>query len=357
MDASSVERGSVQVTTVSGPVPADELGMTLTHEHLVSDWTLRAVEPEGGAERKLFHGRVDASINWLLTDDPWCCLDNGRQDDTEAMIEELRHFIDAGGTTIVDCTNGDIGRDPRGLKEISARTGLNVVMGSGWYIHRFHDEHKASAGADELCDELVDEFENGVGGTGVRPGIIGEIGVSPKFTDAEKTRLRAACRAQHRLRVPLFVHLPGWQRRAFEVLDIVMKDEGVAPDAVVLCHMDPSGGDVDYQRSVAEHGVWLGFDMIGMPYYYAGEGQSPAPDQTACAIAGLIRDGYAAQILLSHDLAAKSMWTRNGGNGVGYVPRLFLPRLQRHGVPAEVTAALLTTNPRQLFTVAREGAL
>jgi phosphotriesterase-related protein len=67
------------------------------------------------------------------------------------------------------------------------------------------------------------------------------------------------------------------------------------------------------------------------------------------AVAGLIRDGYADQILLSHDLAVKSMWTRNGGNGIGYVPRLFLPRLERHGVPGSVTSGLLTVNPRRLF--------
>ncbi len=339
----------MQVTTVLGPVSADDLGMALTHEHLFSDWTRPAKVPEEAAERALYHARVDASISWLLSDNPRCCLDNCRQDDADAMVEELQNFVGAGGRTVVDCTNADIGRNPLVLQEISKRTGLNIVMGSGWYVHPFHDESKALATADDLCDELVAEFANGAGDTGVRPGIIGEIGVSPKFTDGEKTRLRAACRAQRQVGVPLFIHLPGWQRRAFEVLDMAVNDEGVAPQAIVLCHMDPSGEDVEYQRAVAGRGVWLEFDMIGMPYYYAGEGQSPAPEQTARAIAGLIRDGHAAQILLSHDLAAKSMWTRNGGNGIGYVPRLFLPRLQRHGVSTSVAASLMTANPRNLF--------
>ena len=350
MNAQVSQGTSVQVATVCGPVRADELGMTLTHEHLVSDWSRRAEEPKGEAECDLYYAQVDASMAWLLNDNPRCCLDNGRQDDPTAMVEELGHFIDAGGGTVVDCSNGDMGRNPAMLQEISERSGLNIVMGSGWYVHAFHDESKALASVDELWGELVGEFEDGVGDTGVRPGVIGEIGVSPQFTDAEKTRLRAACRGQRRLGVPLFIHLPGWQRRAFEVLDIVLQDEGVAPEAVVLCHMDPSGEDVGYQRAVAAQGVWLEFDMIGMPYYYDGEGQSPAPDQTAQAIAGLIRDGHAGRILLSHDLAAKSMWTRNGGNGIGYVPRLFLPRLQRHGVPPSVTAALMTDNPCRLFT-------
>lgn len=346
--------GPVLVNTVRGPVPVGELGMTLTHEHLVFDWTSVFREPEGAEERRLYHRRVDASMNWLLADRPHCCLDNG-QDDPRATVEELRNFVAAGGRTVVDCSNGDIGRDPLALRWISERSGTHIVMGSGWYVHAFHDGDRVRAGADELCDELVAEFRHGVGDSGVRPGVIGEIGVSPAFTDAEKVRLRAASRAQPRLGVPLLIHLPGWQRRAFEVLDLVL-EEGVAPEAVVLCHMDPSGADVTYQRAVAERGVWLEFDMIGMPFYYAGEGQSPAPDQTASAVAGLVHAGYAASILLSHDVSAKSMWTRHGGNGFGYIPQLFLPRLERHGVSADVAAELVTHNPRRLFTTSSEAA-
>jgi phosphotriesterase-related protein len=340
---------SVLVNTVRGPVSSGDLGMTLTHEHFVVDWTARMVAPSKPAERELYESRVDASMTWLLTENPGCCLDNARLDDVPGMIEELKNFVRSGGRTVVECSNGDIGRDPLALRDISEKSGLNIIMGSGWYVHPFHDSARATAMADELCEELLAEFANGVGDTGVKPGIIGEIGVSPLFTDAEKIRLRAACRAQRRLGVPMFVHLPGWQRRALEVLDIAIKQEGVAPEAIVLCHMDPSGQDVSYQRAVAEQGVWLEFDMIGMLNYYAGEGQSPSPEQTAAAVAGLIRDGYGEQLLLSHDLAVKSMWTRNGGNGIGYVPRLFLPRLERHGVPGSVTSDLLTVNPRRLF--------
>ena len=345
--------GPVQVTTVLGTVPVDELGMTLTHEHLICDWTGPLTEPDGAAERELFARPVDASIRWLLTENPACCFDNARLEDPSAVVEELQPFLEAGGRTVIDCTNGDIGRNPHALQEISERTGLNVVMGSGWYVHPYHDSATADATEGELYDLLLAEFADGVGDSGVRPGIIGEIGVSPKFTDSEKIRLRAAARAQRELGVPLLIHLPGWQRRAFEVLDIVLGEQGVAPEAVVLCHMDPSGEDPDYQREAASHGVWLEFDMIGMPNYFPGEGQSPAPDQTAAAIARLVEEGYAARLLLSHDIALKSLWTRHGGNGMGFVPRLFLPRLERHGVPPAVTAELLTVNPRRLFTDAR----
>ncbi|GJF04849.1 phosphotriesterase family protein [Pseudonocardia sp. D17] len=345
---------TVLVSTVRGPVPVDALGMTLTHEHLLSDWSGRPrAEPEDPAERALFHAEVSPSMQWVLREDPRCCRDNATQDDPDATVAELANFVEAGGRTVVDCTNGDVGRDPLALRDIADRTGLNVVMGSGWYVHIFHSARRAETTVDDLVAEILAEFADGVGDTGIRPGIIGEIGVSPQFTEAERTHLRASARAQRELGVPLFVHLPGWQRRAHEVLDIVLDEERVRPEAVVLCHMDPSGEDPDYQRAVAERGVWLEFDMIGMPFFYAGEGQCPAPHQTADAVAALVAAGYAEHLLLSHDMATKAMWTRNGGNGYGYVPRFFLPRLERHGVPGEVTASLLTANPRRLFTAAR----
>lgn len=349
MGETEASRTVARVNTVCGSIAATDLGMTLMHEHLVVDWTKRMGEPSEAEARHQYHARVNPSMHWLLADNPACCLDNARFDDVESMIEELGNFSAAGGRTIVECSNADIGRDPLALREISKKSGLHIVMGSGWYVHPFHDPEQASLGVDELCAELIAEFENGAGDTGIKPGIIGEIGVSPLFTDGERLRLRAAARAQRQLKVPMLIHMPGWQRRGHEVLDIVLREEGVAPEAVSLCHMDPSGEDVEYQRAIAARGVWLEFDMIGMPNYYPGEGQSPSPDQTAKAIAGLVRDGHAKRILLSHDLATKSMWTRNGGNGVGYIPRLFLARLERHGVAPSAAADMMTVNPLQLF--------
>jgi phosphotriesterase-related protein len=151
--------------------------------------------------------------------------------------------------------------------------------------------------------------------------------------------------------VPLLIHLPGWQRRAHEVVDIVLA-EGVDPAAVVLCHMDPSGKDTAYQREVAARGVWLEFDMIGMPFNFPGEGQSPSVEDTVEAVRGLIADGHADRLLLSHDVVLKAMWTRNGGNGYGFVPTAFLPRLVEAGVPADTARALTTTNPAALFVAA-----
>ncbi|MEV5753878.1 phosphotriesterase-related protein [Actinoallomurus sp. NPDC052308] len=337
------------VTTVTGPVPSAELGLTLTHEHLRNDVRKAVTEPDDPRLGFLRDARTAPDLAWLLREQPYACLDHCVLDDLDAMLADLRAFASAGGGTIVDVTPGGLGRDPLALRSLAERSGLRIVMGSGWYLQAHHPAHLSSAGERRLARELVAEFTGGADGTGILPGVIGEIGVSPDFTEDEHTALRAAARAQRETGVPLYVHLPGWQRRAHEVLDIVLGDYGVPPGAVVLCHMDPSHDDPDYQYAVADRGVWLEFDMIGMPFRYPGEGQSPAPHETARAIARLIGRGHGERLLLSHDVFLKSMLTAYGGNGFRYVPTLFIPRLVEHGIAPEAAEDLLRTNPARLF--------
>ncbi|KAA9150183.1 phosphotriesterase [Amycolatopsis acidicola] len=336
------------VQTVTGPVPAAELGLTLPHEHLANDIRSAVRPPRDPELNWLREAKTAPDIAWLLREEPYACLDHCVLDDARATEADLTAFAEAGGRTVIDLTPPGIGRNPEALRGFAERTGVRIVMGSGWYLEPFHPAGISVTGEQELAAGLVAEFS----GPGIRPGVIGEIGVSPDFTPDEHKTLRAAARAQRETGVPLFVHLPGWQRRAHEVLDIVLGDYGVAPEAVVLCHMDPSGEDGGYQRAVAERGVWLEFDMIGMPFTYPGEGTSPPPDRTALAIAELVHNGHERQLLLSHDVFLKSMLTTYGGNGFRYVPTLFAQRLAELGVSA---GELLTTNPARLFAAAAKG--
>ncbi|GAA3749078.1 phosphotriesterase-related protein [Spinactinospora alkalitolerans] len=346
--------GAVGVGTVTGVIGSDRLGLTLPHEHLVNDLRSAVVPPTRPERAFLTDAAVTPELAWLLREDPYACRDHCVLDDVDAVVADLAVFAEAGGRSVIDLTPPGIGRDPAALRGIAERTGLNVIMGSGWYLQRFHPAHLARTGVDDLAAELVAEFRaEGPGAAG--PGVIGEIGVSPDFTADEHTALRAACAAQREVGVPLFVHLPGWRRRAFEVLDIVLEEQGVDPGAVVLCHMDPSGEDPVYQLAVAERGAWLEFDMVGMPFRYPGEGQSPAPADTARAVRTLVRAGHAGRLLLSHDVFLKSMLTRHGGNGFGYVPVLFADRLRGLGVDDATVDLLLAGNPRRLFEAAARG--
>ena len=346
------------IRTVTGDVDSAALGLVLPHEHLGNDISGAFREAADPRVAALLAGPVRADLAWLLADHPYASRDNCRLDDDDAMAADLAGFADVGGRTVLDLTPPGIGRDPERLRQLSLATGVQVVMGSGWYLQPTHPPEVATMPADRLADVLVAEFDPA---RELRPGVIGEIGVSPSFTGDERKALRAACRAQRRVGVPIFVHLPGWQRRAPEVLRVVLDEEGVDPAAVVLCHMDPSGDDRGYQRAVAERGVHLEFDMVGMPFDFGGEGQSPAPAATAAAVVALVEAGHGDRLLLSHDLFLKAMLTRFGGNGLAYVPLAFADRLRRCGLDPELVTSFMTRNPRALFeraaasTTAPEG--
>ena len=344
---------TVAVQTVRGPIDVTELGITLSHEHLYADFSSYVWQPPQPWKEALARQPVSAEIAWALREDPFFHPDNCRLDDADASVAELAAFVADGGRTVVDCTNAGMGRDPEKLAEISARTGLNVVMGSTWYVGTTHDERLRSRSVAELAEDLLEEVLHGVAGTGVRPGVLGELGISADLGDSEERCLRAAARVQVRTGLPLYVHLPGWHRLGGRVLDIV-EEEGAPPSAVVLSHMNPSGSDLDYQAGLAARGAWLGYDMTGMGFYFADHGgQAPSPDEDATAVARLISEGFGDRVLVSHDVFVKAMWTRYGGNGYSFLPRLFLPRLvRRHGIAPEAATALLTDNPARLFVTA-----
>lgn len=341
--------GSGRVMTVDGPIPSAQLGHTLMHEHLQNDcrcWWNPPREPE---RQYLADAEIHIEILAELRQDPFVNRHNIALDDLELAIAEVKQFVAVGGHSIVDPTCRGIGRDPLKLRRISASTGLQVVMGAGYYLADSMPEAMAKLSIDDIADEIVAEALEGADGTDARIGLIGEIGVSSTFTAEEEKSLRGAVRAQVRTGLPLMVHLPGWFRLAHRVLDIV-EQEGGNLRHTVLCHMNPSHMDPVYQATLAQRGAFLEFDMIGMDFFYADQGvQCPSDDEVARAILGLVEHGYLDRILLSQDVFVKMMLTRYGGNGYAFVTRHFLPRLLRHGIDPAALETLMVTNPRRVF--------
>ncbi len=341
---------SGQVMTVLGPVPSGDLGPTLMHEHLLNDCRCWWHRPEQPDRQHLATARVSASILGELRMDPFVCLDNCTLDDEAAAVEELRPAASLGCRTVVDPTCRGIGRDPAALVRIAHETGLNIVMGAGYYLQASHPPEFAALSVQDICDEIVQEAVDGIGG--VRIGLVGEIGVSSDFTPAEQRSLQGAARAAARTGLPLMVHLPGWFRHGHRVLDMT-EAEGADPAHTVLCHMNPSGADTEYQYGLARRGAFLEYDMVGMNYWYADQAvQCPSDEENAKAIAGLAEAGYLGQVLLSQDVFLKMMLTRHGGFGYAYVQRHFLPRLGRMGLSQAELDRLMIANPRRVFDAA-----
>lgn len=346
--------GSGLVMTVDGPVPSADLGVTLMHEHLQNDCRCWWNPPSDPARAHLAEGPVRTGILGELRQDPFANLDNCALDDLPLAIEEAGAFARVGGRTVVDPTCRGIGRDPGKLRAIAAGTGLNVVMGAGYYLHTSFPPGFEDLSADAIADQIVAEALDGVDGTDARVGLIGEVGVSSDFTEGEERSLRGAARAMVRTGLPLMVHLPGWFRLGHRVLDVV-EEEGGDPRHVVLCHMNPSHDDPPYQEGLAARGAFLEFDMIGMDFFYADQqAQCPSDDEVARAILRLVGAGFGDRVLLSQDVFLKMMLTRHGGNGYAFVVNHFLPRLRRHGADEGLLRRFMVDNPRRVFDATLE---
>jgi len=342
--------GSGLVMGVNGPIPVGSLGVTLMHEHLVNDCQCWWNRPKDKAREDLGSRKVGMDILGELRMDPFANLDNCALDDPNLASRELMAFVAAGGRSVIDPTCRGIGRNPRALRQISAATGLNIIMGSGYYLERSHPPGLGAMSADAVADEIVREASEGVEGTDAKIGLIGEIGVSGEFTPSEEKSLRGAARAQARTGLPIMVHLPGWFRHGGRVLDTIAEEGGNIGHAV-LCHMNPSGDDIAYQTDLAARGAFIEYDMIGMDYWYADQQvQCPSDEDNARAIKRLINLGFLERILLSQDVFLKMMLSHYGGFGYAYVLRHFVPRLKRHGVSDEQIKVMLVDNPRRVFS-------
>lgn len=335
------------VMTVLGPVQAKDLGPTLVHEHILNDCTCWWRGHDPTFKSSIRDVLVSPDMLWLLRNDPFANKHNCALDDEALAIKELGLFAAEGGHTVVDPTCQGIGRNPQALVRIAKATGLNIIMGAGYYLQSSHPDHLASMSAQDIADEIASEARDGVGDTGARIGLIGEIGVSADFTDDERKVLRGASMAAVLTGLPLMIHLPGWERLAHEVLDAV-EAVGQPLDRVILCHMNPSFADPRYQKSLASRGAFIEYDMMGMDFWYDDQQvQCPSDEQTTQAIAALFAEGFGPQILLSQDVFLKMMLCSYGGSGYAHVSRHVLPRLRRLGLSAQDLSMLMVDNPRR----------
>jgi predicted metal-dependent phosphotriesterase family hydrolase len=307
------------VMTVSGPIQPEQLGFTLPHEHVgIALWHV---------ERRWDY--------WELTPDD------------DLIADELRDFRRRGGSSIVELTLDGVGRDPDRLRRLAGATGLNVVMGCGWYrgAHYPAEARIDRRSVDDLADELVAEFEHGVGGSGVRPGIIGEIGTDKPWVSALEERVhRAAARASGRTGMAITTH--GVQSDVGLAQLRIFTEEGVDPSRVVIGHAD-SHLDLDFHLAVLDRGANLQFDFVGHRF---GVEEAMEP-RLVEIIVELLERGHAPQILLSQDVCHNRQLKAYGGFGYVYLQQYFLPTLRTAAVGEGEIRQMTIDNPARILTL------
>jgi phosphotriesterase-related protein len=350
-----VTKGSVM--TGAGAMNADDLGITLTHEHLVADTSCWRLPPRTERQRRIADQPISMEILSDVRRDATIFIDNMILDDAPLVISELSEFTALGGRTVVELTVGGLKPNHRKAREIARAAGVNIVFGCGYYIERSHPANVKHETVDSLAQGFIDTIQRGFEGTDIRPGVIGEIGTSQTVAKDEWKVLRAACLAQQQTGLPLFIHVyPAYDgRTAPEVARFVVR-EGVRPDKVNICHMD-SYLDLEYQKEVLGQGVWVSFDCFGWEVHFDSTNTYRASDsERERVLLELIRQGYEKQLLISQDVAHKTQMLAYGGYGYAHILRHIVPTLMRNGVSKDVIDELLVRNPARLLASQAPGS-
>jgi phosphotriesterase-related protein len=300
-----------EVITVLGPVAPESLGITQTHEHLILD----AYDHYG-------------NYGFVI-------------DDEDLVIEEVGEYSRLGGKTLVDVTLDEIGRNPGALARIAKASGLNVIMGCSWYREFAYPEIVAEKNSNELAEILVREIEVGVGETGIRAGIIGEIGTGRHFIKpAEERVFRASAIAQQKTGVAISTHTTRWGTLALEQIAMLL-EFGADREKIIIGHLGDRIG-VQHLLPIAEQGVYLEVDNIGYTDYQ--------PEWVrADNVAALCKEGFSEKVLLSEDICLLSHLKYQGGKGYGYLLETFVPMLRERGVSDEQIHQMLVENPARVL--------
>ena len=296
------------IRTILKDMSSDELGLTLAHEHFIVD--LDRIRKDG--------------YSYIL--------------DVDEVVPEIRKAMDQGIQSAFEVTTNEMGRDVRKLKEISEKTGLNIVCSTGFYLSEYHPEWLNDATKEEIAEVYIRDLTEGIDGTGIRAGLIAEIASSSKgFVGNERKILEAAGLAAKKTGFAVSTHTG--RIAAKETIDILLK-EGVEPDKIILGHQDLID-DPEYHLSLLKQGVNIAFDTCGKTAYM--------PDETRAMNAlKLSEAGFADHLVLSNDISRHTYFTSFDGKGYLAVMDSVVPLMREYGLPEEIIHKFLADNPARI---------
>ncbi len=341
-----------QLRTVLGDIDPTEMGITLAHEHILCDSTAWFQEPMD-PEARVFADAEPAIENlWWMRQHPNSNRHLLVLDDTDIAVRELEAYAKLGGRTVIDLSCTGLGGQPRQLVDVSRRTGLNVVLGTGFYVGASLDDDVKNATVEELTERIVAEITDGIGDTGVCAGVIGEVGMSHPLESVEERSLRAAARASLATGAAISVHTAAHAVEVDSALVAadILREEGADLSRVVMGHMDTTLHRPEYHRRVLALGCFVEFDLFGHEFFESeNDFISPGDYAKTKSVSRLIEEGYAAQLLLSHDTCYKIQLRTWGGYGYAHLLQNILPRFVLEGIPESVILGIMSENPARLF--------
>lgn len=333
------------ITTVMGDKPVESFKNILPHEHIFLDMR-PLVAPLDDAD---FYEEIKLSNFGKLTRNPYAILDNAYLDNMDIQVSELIEYKKSGGNLLVDATTKDFGRDPEMLLYVSKRSGVDVVAGCGHYTDVAVNEKFKSLSKEAIRDSILKDIFEGIDGTDIKAGVIGEIGTSMQMSEFEKKSLAAASEAQKESNCGMHIHACLWNREGLNALKYAISC-GANPEKVCVDHTDVLL-DEEYITGVLDLGAYIEFDDFGKEFYVDRATRnlllhSFATDvERVKLIKKLIEKGYKKQILISNDICLKSMTHTYGGWGYDHVIKNIIPMMEDFGISENDINTIVTENP------------
>ena len=296
------------VRTVLGDIPPDQLGVCYPHEHLF--------------------GKPPAHLSQL----------DFELTDLDAAVEEMKRFVQAGGSAVVDMSTVDYHRDIKGLIKVSEQTGVHVISATGFNKDTFSEPWIDRLPDEEMFTLFYRDVTEGIDGTNGCAGVLKASSTLNNISDAARRVFETVAAVHAATGVPVSTHTE-IGTMALEQVEL-LTSLGVDVSSIIIGHMDRRL-EKEYILEVAQTGVFLGFDQISKEKYYADRKRIEM-------IRILIEAGYEDQILLSGDLARRSYWPsygNYGGPGFTYILWRFIPWLREAGVDVMTINKFILHNP------------
>ncbi|MEB2778003.1 phosphotriesterase [Algoriphagus sp. D3-2-R+10] len=311
--AQSEERSNY-IHTVNGPISTDSLGLTLIHEHMLVDFIgADSVSPE-------------------------------RYNQEEVITKVLPYLLEVkkhGVKTIFDCTPSYLAKDPMLLKKLSEQSGIQLITNTGLYgtqKGRFLPDYAFTETADKLSERWINEYENGIEGTGIKPGFIKiSVNEDDSLGEMDSKLVRAAGMTYEKTGLKIYSHTGTWNIAKQEVA--ILQEMGISPTSFVWVHAQ---AEQDFQNyaTATKMGVWVSLDGIGW-----------SVDEYVDRLFFAKENGFLDQVLISHDAGWYDPAKPNGGDFVPFtnIFEKLMPALNAKGFTASDWEMLLVENPKRAF--------
>jgi len=317
------------VNTLHGAIDVEQLGVTYMHEHVF------VLTPEAQWHWPGYGGWDEATF-------------------VSRAHEKLKQLKDDGVDTILDPTVAGLGRHIRAVAAAAEGTGLQVIGATGYYIfNQLPFGLRVAKSLDEkialLTELFMSDFENGMEGTGIKPGVLKCSTDADGVTEDVEAVLRAVARVHKATGLPITTHTDADAENGLDQQRI-FAEEGVDLGAVVIGHCNLSSNP-DYLEQLMDAGSYIGFDRCGM------ESEQAPRDAQVETLARLVRDGRASQIVLSHDhtvfvdaIPIEVYATFWPGFPYRHLQEGFLADLRARGTGEDAIRQMLVENPKAYFS-------